>query len=127
MKFKSLMIIKAVASLGVGPLLLFAPGPLADLLGTSFDPASSGAITARQYGAAAIGVVLLAWFARNEADSTARRAIVLDLFVYDAIGFVATLLILLSGGMNAFGWGVVGIYLFFTVGFGYFAIRPKSA
>ena len=120
------MIVKAVASLGVGPLLLFAPGPLAELLGTSYDPASSGAITARQYGAAAIGVFLLTWFAKNVENSVARRAIILDLFVYDAIALVAILLILLSGGMNSLGWGVVGIYLFFTVGFGYFLLRPTA-
>jgi hypothetical protein len=46
--------------------------------------------------------------------------------VYDAIALVAILLILLSGGMNSLGWGVVGIYLFFTVGFGYFLLRPTA-
>jgi hypothetical protein len=44
------------------------------------------------------------------------------LFVYDAVALVATLLIQLSGGLNALGWGIVAIYLFFTVGFGYFLL-----
>jgi hypothetical protein len=124
MKFKTLMIIKAVVCLGFGPLLLFVPGPLLTLLGSSFGPGA--AITAREYGAALLGNLMLTWFARNAEESVARRAIVLDLFVYDAIAFVAMLLIQLSGGLNLLGWGIVAIYLFFTLGFGYFLLPQKK-
>jgi len=124
MKFKTLMIIKAVVCLGFGPLLLFVPGPLLTLLGSSFGPGA--AITAREYGAALLGNLMLTWFARNAEISVARRAIVLDLFVYDAIAFVAVLLIQLSGGLNLLGWGIVAIYLFFTLGFGYFLLPQKK-
>jgi hypothetical protein len=124
MKFKTLMIIKAVVCLGFGPLLLFVPGPLLTLLGSSFGPGA--AITAREYGAALLGNLMLTWFARNAEISVARRAIVLDLFVYDAIAFVAMLLIQLSGGLNLLGWGIVAIYLFFTLGFGYFLLPQKK-
>lgn len=124
MKFKTLMVIKAVVCLGFGPLLLFLPGPLLTLLGSSFGPGA--ALTAREYGAALIGNLMLTWFARNAEESVARRAIILDLFVYDAIALVATLLIQLSGGLNLLGWGIVAIYLFFTVGFGYFLLPQKK-
>ncbi len=125
MKFKTLMVIKAVVCLGFGPLLLFFPGPLLTLLGSSFGPGA--AITAREYGAALMGTLMLAWFARNGEASVLRRAIVLNLFVYDAVAFLAMLLIQLSGGMNLLGWGVVAIYLFFTLGFGYFLLPQKKA
>ena len=125
MKFKTLMVIKAVVCLGFAPLLLFFPGPLLVLLGSSFGPGA--AITAREYGAALIGNLLLAWFARNGEESVLRRAIVLNLFVYDAIAFIAMLLIQLSGGMNALGWGIIAVYLFFTLGFGYFLLPQKKA
>jgi len=124
MKFKTLMVIKAVVCLGFGPLLLFVPGPLLTLLGSSFGPGA--AITAREYGAALLGNLMLTWFARKAEESVARRAIVLDLFVYDAIAFVAVLLIQLSGGLNLLGWGIVAIYLFFTLGFGYFLLPQKK-
>ena len=124
MKFKTLMIIKAVVCLGFGPLLLFVPGPLLNLLGSSFAPGA--ALTAREYGAALIGNLFLAWFARNADKSVARRAIILDLFVYDAIAFVAVLLIQLAGGMNLLGWGIVAVYLFFALGFGYFLLSEKK-
>jgi len=123
MKFKTLMVIKAIVCLGFGPLLLFVPGPLLTLLGSSFGPGA--AITAREYGAALLGGFMLTWFARNADESVARRAIVLDLFVYDAIAFVAMLLVQLSGGFNLLGWGIVAIYLFFALGFGYF-LRPQK-
>ena len=125
MKFKTLMVIKAVVCLGFGPLLLFVPGPLLTLLGSTFGPGA--ALTAREYGAALIGNLMLTWFARNAEESVVRRAIILDLFVYDAIALVATLLIQLSGGLNLLGWGIVAVYLFFTVGFGYFLLPQKKA
>ena len=118
MKFKDLMIIKALVCVGFGPILLFFPGPFLTLLGTSFE--GGAALTARLYAATLFGNSVLAWYARSAEKSVARRAIMLDLFVYDGIALVVTLIIQLSGGLNTLGWGVVFIYLFFTVGYGYF-------
>ncbi|MBN2414169.1 hypothetical protein JXQ31_21015 [candidate division KSB1 bacterium] len=124
MKIKSLLIIKAVVCLGFGPFLLFFPAQLLNLLGTSFGPGAS--LTAREYGASLIGNLFLTWLARNAEDSIARRAIIWDLFVYDAIALIATLAIQLSGGLNVLGWGIVFVYLFFTAGFGYFLITQRN-
>lgn len=124
MKFKTVMIIKAVVCLSFGLVLVFVPKWLLNILGTSFG--SGAAFTARLYGAALIGALLLTWLARNVEDSIARRAIIWDLFVYDAIGFVVTLTIQLSGGLNVLGWGIVAVYLFFTVGFGYMLLPQKK-
>ena len=120
MKFKTLMIVKAVVCLGFGPLLLFVPSQLLNLLGTSFGPGA--ALTAREYGAALFGNLFLTWIARKAEDCIARRAIIWHLFIYDAIALIATLIIQLSGGLNTLGWGIVAVYLFFTIGFGYFLL-----
>jgi hypothetical protein len=126
MNFKSLMIIKSIVCLGFGPLLLFLPEQLLNLLGSSYCPGA--ALTAREYGAALIGNMLLTWFARTAEKSVARKAIILHLFTYDAVALIATLIIQLSGGLNILGWGIVFVYLFFTAGFGYFLIpEMKSA
>jgi hypothetical protein len=117
MQFKTLMVIKAFVCLCFAPLLLFFPQELLNLIGTSFS--SGAALTSREYGATLVGNLLLAWFARNAGQSSARRAIILDLFVYDAVALVATVILQLSGGLNILGWGVVIVYLFFTLGFGY--------
>ncbi len=125
MGLKTLMIIKAVVSLVFGLILLFLPGSLLIILGSSYGPGA--AIMAREYGAALMGVLMLTWFARNAEDSIARRAIIISLFVYDAVAFIAMLILQLSGAMNALGWGVVFIYLFFTAAFGCFLLPKKKA
>ena len=123
MKFKTLMVIKAIVCLGFGPLLLFVPAQLCDLLGLSFCTGTS--LTAREYGAALVGNLLLTWLARNAEKSPARQAITWNLFVYDGIALIFTLVILLSGEMNVLGWGIIAVYLFFTIAFGYFLL-PQS-
>ncbi len=125
MKFKTLMIIKAVVCLGFGPLLLFFPGELLNFLGTSYG--GGAALTGREYGAALMGNLMLTWFARDAEKSITRKAIILHLFVYDAIALIVTLTIQLSGGLNVFGWGIVFVYLFFTIGFGYFLIQERKS
>lgn len=82
--------------------------------------------TAREYGAALLGNACLCWLARNSTGSVATKAIIVALFVYDLIGCVMTALTIFFGILNALGWLIVLIYLFFTVGFGYFLIKPIS-
>ena len=72
MKFKTLMIIKAIVCIVTGPILLFFPGKLFALVGGTFVPAA--AITTREYGSALLGNFMLAWFGRNAEASTTRRA-----------------------------------------------------
>jgi len=125
MNFKTLMIIKAVVCLGFGPLLLFVPGELLNFLGTSYGPGA--ALTGREYGATLMGNLMLTWFARDAEKSIARKAIILHLFVYDAVALIVTLAIQLSGGLNVFGWGIIFVYFFFTIGFGYFLIQERKS
>lgn len=126
MKFKTLMIIKAIVCLGFGPLLLFFPGWLLNLLGTTYGPGAGATLTANAYGATLFGIVMLTWLAKDTGKSIARKAIIIHLFVYDAIALIATLILQLTGGLNALGWGLVFVYLFFTVGFGYFLIQENK-
>jgi len=118
MKFKTLMVVKAAACLFVGILLLLQPNQLLNLLGVTVG--AGGLLLARAYGAALIGYLMLTWHARDAGDSAARRAIILDLFVYDAIGLVVMLVAVITGVINLLGWGIVGVYLFFTLGYGYY-------
>lgn len=124
MKFQTMMIIKAVVCLSLGLPILLAPVFLYSLFGASLNPA--GVFAAQEYGASLIGNLLLTWFARNVTESEPRRAIALALCVYDAIGFVVTLIALSSGVLGPLGWFAAAIYLFFTVGFGYFLLPRKK-
>lgn len=125
MKFSNLMVIKAIVCLVFGIPLLLVPGLLLSFYGITLGP--GGVFMARVYGASLLGNLMLTWFARNAADSEARRAIILDLFIYDAIGFVVALLVQLSGLMNVLGWSIVAIYLLLTLGYGYFQFVKPSA
>ena len=128
MSFKSLMVIKALVCLTFGILMLAVPDKLLSIFGATLS--DGGMFTAREYGAALFGNLFLSWFAKNAGESDARKAIIIALFVYDLIGFVATTITVIAGVLNPLGWFVVFVYLFFTIGFGYFLVKPpivKSA
>jgi hypothetical protein len=124
MKLQTMMIIKAVVCLILGVPILFAPIFIYSLVGASLNP--GGVFAAREYGASIIGNLMVTWFARNAIESEARRAIILGLCVYDAIGFVITLIAQISGVLGPLGWFVMAIYLFFAIGFGYFLLPQKK-
>jgi len=123
MTFRTFLIIKAVVCLVFGLFLLLAPGALLNLLGATLN--DGGTFTAREYGAAVIGTLLLTWFAKDVKAADARGAILLDLLVYDAIGVVITSLVVLSGVLNVLAWSIVVVYLFFTVGSGYLLFKER--
>jgi hypothetical protein len=118
------MVIKAVVCLAFGILLLAIPDKLLSIFGATLN--DGGIFTAREYGSSLFGNLFLCWFARNAGESDARRAIILALFVYDLIAFVMTAVTVVSGILNALGWLIVFVYLFFTLGFGYFLVKPPA-
>ena len=124
MSFKNLMIIKAFVCLAFGILLLAIPDLLLSIFGATLG--AGGMFTAREYGSSLFGNLFLCWFARNAEESDARRAIILALFVYDLIAFVMTAITVISGILNPLGWLIVLVYLFFTLGFGYFLVKSPE-
>lgn len=124
MSFKTLMIIKAVVCLVLGLPILFVPEFFYGVFGASL--AAGGVFAAREYGASLMGNLMVTWFARNAGESQARWAVILGLCLYDAVGFVITLIATLNGVLNPLGWSAVAIYLFFAVGFGYFLVKSPT-
>jgi hypothetical protein len=126
MKFKTMMVIKAVVCLAFGITMLAVPGLLMSIFGVTLDAA--GILMARLYGATVLGNLMLTWFGRNIVVPDGRRAICIHLFVYDAIGCVVALLATLSGVMNVLGWSIVLLYLLIAFGFGVFLFaKPRTA
>ena len=124
MSFKNLMVIKALVCLIIGVPLLAIPDTFLSIFGVTLS--DGGIFTAREYSAALLGNVFLCWFAKNALESDARKAIILALFVYDLIGAIMTTFTVIYGVLNTLGWFVVFIYLFFTIGFGYFLVKPPE-
>ena len=125
MSYRTLIIIKCVVCLGFAPLLLFFPEQLLTKLGASFGVGA--AIMSREYGAALVGNVFLTWFARNAEKSSARTAIMIYLFVYDAVALIAISIMQFQNAMNLLGWSIVLVYLFFTIGFGWLLLKEKRS
>ena len=124
MKLKTLLIIKAIVCLCFGIPILLVPDFIYSIFGATL--AAGGVFAAREYGASLIGNLMLTWFARNSQESDARWAIVLALFVYDALGFIVTLIAIVSGALNSLGWLIVILYLFLALGFGYFLLPKRK-
>ncbi len=122
MTLKTLLIIKAIVCLTFGVSILAVPEFIYSIFGATL--AAGGIFAAREYAASMLGNLMLTWFARNAQESDARWALILALCVYDAVGFVVTIIAILSGAVNSLAWSVVLLYLFFAAGFGYFLI-PK--
>lgn len=123
MKFKTMMVIKAIVCLAFFPIMLFVPEQFFTLLGSPFG--AGAAFLARIYGATLVGNMLLCWFGRNAENGPVRQAIVLDVFFYDLIGLITVLIFYFNGTLNALGLGAGFIYLFLTVGFGLFLFPKK--
>jgi hypothetical protein len=123
MKFKTIMIIKAIVCLAFFPIMLFIPETLFTFMGVTFSVGV--AYMARIYGATLVGTLLLAWFGRNAEVGPVRQAIVYDAFAYDLIGFIVVLIYYLNGTLNSMAFGAMFIYLFLAVGFGLFLFPKK--
>ncbi len=123
MSFRMLLIVKAVVCLVFGVILLAAPKSLLGVLGAELGPA--GMFTAREYGSALIGAMLLTWFARETKAADARCAILLYLLVYDAIAMLVSIEATLTGVLNVLGWGIVAVYAFFALASGWVMLREK--
>lgn len=124
MKLGNLFAVNAVIAGLFGLAFIFAPGPVLARYGATVD--AHFAHVAQLFGAALFGYALLTWSARNAGDSEARRAIVLALFVGDAIGLVISLMGQIRGPVNSLGWSTVAIYLLLTIGFGYFIFATPT-
>ncbi len=123
MKFKTIMVIKAIVCLAFFPIMLFIPEQFFTLIGVTFG--AGAAFLARIYGATLVGNMLLCWFGQNAEKGPVRQAIVLDAFFYDLIGFIAVMIFYFNGTLNSLGLGAGIIYLFLTVGFGLFLFPKK--
>ena len=118
MKIKNLFTIAAVVQTIFGLGFLLIPETLTSFYGNTLS--QGGVVFARLFGAAILALAATLWFARDSAESEARRAIVIGGFVNSLIGFLVSLFSQVAGMVNALGWSTVLIFLFFAVGFGYF-------
>jgi len=125
MKLSALMTVNAVIAGLFGIAFVVVPARILAIYGITVDAQFD--LVGQLFGAALLGYALLTWTARNAAPSDARAAIVLALFVSNAIGFVIALIAQLRNVVNQVGWSTVAIYLLLALGFGYFQFKEPTS
>ena len=125
MKLNTLMIITAVLAATFGLAFLFVPRQVFSLYGVK--ETASLIYMGQLFGVDLVTFAILAWLTKNAAESEARKAIVLALFIGFAVGFVFALLGQLKNVVNVLGWFTVVSYLLLAIGFGYFYFRKSAS
>ncbi len=126
MKLSTFMPIAAVIALGFGLAFILVPTQTMSLYGVVLEEA--GQWLGRYLGSAFIGIAVLNWSARKAPEGEALRAVVLGDFVLSVTGLIVAVLDVIYGSGNALVWSTVVLYLFLTLGFGYFQFaKPTPA
>lgn len=117
MKTKGWFIYCAVV-LGIfGLLFTIIPGIALDKFDIILDDA--GILMVRLFGAALIGLALIAWLARDDPPSRARTAIIWGQCIESAIAFVVLVIGIINGLGNVLSWIPTILHLSIALGFGY--------
>jgi hypothetical protein len=124
MKLRHLFAINFVIAVFFGLSCALLPRWVFQLYGVAYDDAAIW--SARLVGGSILGYATLMWFGFRAASIEARRAIALALLVQDGIGFIASMEIQLSGGVNAFGWISSALYAFLALAYAYFFFIRKQ-
>jgi len=132
MKLRNLFIVNTLVALVFAAGLLLAPKTMLTLFGLNIGSAvrtnATINLVTQLLGASLIVPGLLSWLAGSMQDPSARRAAAIPLLVFDLIGFGVSFFVgMLPKVMSSAGWAIVAIFLFFTLGFGYFLfMRPAE-
>jgi hypothetical protein len=122
---KILIIIMAIFSLVWGVGFILTPKFFWSLYGIALD--SQGVYMSRLLGTLFFMLGLILWLAKGDPGSIALRAILIGLFIGNALGFILALIGQLTVDISALGWVGVLSFLLFALGFGYTLIKKESS
>jgi hypothetical protein len=123
MNVRTFLIISAVIALLYGLGLIFMPATLLAMYG--FETGAGEKLLSQFFGTELLVLGVVVWLAKDLTGASVRPIITGNL-VGNAVGVIVSLMGALNGTMNAVGWSAVGIYLFLTLGFGYFQFMAPS-
>jgi hypothetical protein len=119
------LVIVAVISIVYGLGFLFAPHQFGDMHHIAGSPGFD--LMSRLHAAYLIGFGIIAWLARNAADSDGLTAIMRGGLAITVLTFIVALIATWSGQINALGWVSVILSGLIGAGFAYYGFRPRSA
>jgi hypothetical protein len=120
MTLRSFFTILAVLSFLFGIGFVLAPSHVLANYGIETSPAL--ALVGRLFGGVLLTLSVILWLAKDFRDQAAVRAVLLGALLGDVVNLVVAAMGTLSGTSNALGWSTVVIYLYGTLGSGYFLV-----
>lgn len=125
MKLRNVFIASTVISLLFAIALLLGPAYMLKFFGLTQGKTEQ--LLAQVLGAALIGLGVLSWFAKDFEPQSSRGA-TSSLLLFNVVGFVVTLLGILSQVTRAgSAWLIAIIFLLFTAGYAYFQfVGPRE-
>ncbi len=126
MKLRTLFILYAAIAVLLALGFLLGPAVLLKFFG--FTQGKTETLFAQILGAALVGFAALAWFERDAADLRANPGPTVAMIIFGAIGFVVTLLALLSQVTRlGTAWILVLLFLLSAIAFAYFQfVGPRE-
>jgi len=119
MNLRLLINLTAIVAIAFGVGYVLVPAALWSPLGVHLD--ASGVLVARLFGAANVGIGLVVWFTRT-AGPAAERGIGYGIAGWAALEGLVIVLSVLSGAMNALGWGLVLFDVVLVLAYGFYLV-----
>ncbi len=117
MNRRTFLTIAALLALGYAAGLILIPAIMNSTYG--FAGSDSEILLSRFFGVELLVLGVVTWLAKDLTGVIVGPLITGNL-IGNAVGVIVALMGTLSGVMNAAGWSAVVIYVFLTLGFGYF-------
>ena len=118
------LIFVAIVSIAYGLANVLAPAWVNEMHGVASSPGTS--LLSRYFGASLLGLGVMAWLARNAADSDALMAFMRGGLVIGVVGLVVSGHALSTGLMNNLGWVPVIIQALLSLGFATFSFVERE-
>jgi hypothetical protein len=124
MNRRTFLTIAALLALGYAAGLILIPALINRIYG--FGESDSEILLSRFFGVELLVLGVVTWLAKDLTGAILAPLITGNL-IGNAVGVIVALMGTLSGVMNATGWSAVAIYVFLTLGFGYFQfMAPRT-
>jgi hypothetical protein len=124
MTLRTFFTVLAVLSFLFGIGFVLAPGQV--LANYGIETTAALALVGRLFGGVLRTLSVILWLAKDFRDEAAVRAVLLGALLGDVVDLVVATMGTLSGTSNALGWSTVVIYLYGTLGSGYFLMTRTS-
>ena len=114
MTSKNYLLIVAIVAVLYGLAFVLIPGPFTALYGVPPEPHTI--LAAQYFGSALIGLGVIYWFAKDFADESAVRGVLMGTVASTVIGGIIAIWGEISGAANPLGWTSVVVYALLLLG-----------